>query len=135
MPQVNHQLHESLATINGKSFNDNVLQNDISVNSYSKQDKPKYSLKEEAKKYSYNYFVNKPDMSVTNIIDGVIISQIIQGKRSRSLQLTAEITQHQKIVIQTFILNQALKLRYLTAIRIKTQKGMDCVPIRLDNLL
>ncbi len=35
------------------------------------QDKPKYSLKEEAKKYSYNFFVNKPDMRVTNIIDGI----------------------------------------------------------------
>ena len=39
MPQVNHQLHESLATINGKSSNDNVPQNDISVNGSSMRDK------------------------------------------------------------------------------------------------
>ena len=39
MPQVNHQLHESLATINGKSSNDNVPQNDISVNGRSMRDK------------------------------------------------------------------------------------------------
>ena len=44
----------------------NKLQN---VNSNNLQDKPKYSRKEQQTKYTYDYFINKPDMKITEIDD------------------------------------------------------------------
>ncbi len=50
------------------------------------QDKEKNSLKEETKKYSYNYFINKPDMKITMIDDKKIMQLIkTQGKQLKKL--------------------------------------------------
>lgn len=68
LPQVNHQLHKSLAIINDKSSNNTVPQKDTVVNNHDIQNEPKYSLKETAD-YSYKSLVSKPDMSVTVIND------------------------------------------------------------------
>lgn len=70
LPQVNHQLHESLATINDKSSNNTVPQKDTVVNNNDIQNEPKYSLKETSD-YSYESLVSKPDMAFTNITDGI----------------------------------------------------------------
>lgn len=68
LPQVNHQLHESLAIINDKSSNNTVPQKDTVVNNHDIQNEPKYSLKETSD-YSYESLVSKPDMPVTVIND------------------------------------------------------------------
>lgn len=71
LPQVNHQLHESLAIINDKSSNNTVPQSDTAVNNSNMQDKPKFSLKEDNDDYSYDTLISKQDMALTNITDGI----------------------------------------------------------------
>ena len=61
LPQVNHQLHESLATINDKSSNNTVPQNDTAVNNKDMQSKTKFSLK-NSDQNAYEQAVNANDL-------------------------------------------------------------------------